>query len=384
MNHLHNTRRLVNLSLIVMLASILSFVSLSAHAASAKDKALIIFPQYNNIGTPSLVTGYSFATMNGTGVVASLTKAKSNTSSSPIVGAGKAAFIAYNPPAHLEVVDLKTGASRNYTVPPGIPTSRSDGGLLNIPLEGLFTNDGKHLLMVLYMQDIRLLDLVSGTYSIIPGTKSYYPIGQSLTDNLIYADSLTYSERLGGAASYDLAGNLHLNAELYILGKYQRASGLTLSPAGKYLYFLALDPDQPAPQHQGPGIEANVIMRYRISDGISSVIVRAQPGNIIDQFTLTSNDPYITYSELVPTTDSSGNYNGSAKQSLIKRENLATFTAPETLINNAPANDLLWCGDTLYYDYPSSSDGSKYLTASYDPSSGVSGFAAAQLLGCAP
>ncbi len=128
----------------------------------------------------------------------------------------------------------------------------------------------------------------------------------------------------------------------------------------------------------------NVIVRYSVFDGTSSVVARANAGDFIEDYTLTSNDPDISYVEVVPesTYAPMGSHENDIKQRLVRRVNLLTHSAPETLTTTSTASYLLWCGDSLYYGTADPSD--KSYVSSYNPITGATAQVEGQLLGCAP
>ncbi len=381
-----HSRRLLILSLIAILVSVLSFVNLPTATRAASGEALIARAQYSSYGSRTWDALLAMDAADNT--TTRYTPASLGTATYlPFFGASYPAYV-FITSSRLEVTDLATGADTFYPLPPDSGNSSTKAAGVSQPnlLSADFFANGSQVLLNFgdYSRSIiYLLDLASGAYTHVPLTAPsgthYAPMGQA-ADGMIYANVAEGRDgKVPDVVRFDLQGNVQpVN---FNTGKYMRGSVPTISPAGKYLYFTALDPDQQLPPQSGPGFDSNVIMRYRISDGTSKVIVRARPGDIIGDFTLTSNDPDISYTEIVPAPYHTGDFSWKAQQVEIKRLNLATFAPPETLINNASVDNLLWCGSTLYYD---TYDGSKYLTSSFDPTSGATAQAEGQLLGCAP
>lgn len=386
MNPHNKLRYLIALSLLAMFVSVFSFASQPAAAATASGKALVA-RNFHNPTANDPTYDYHLWAMDATGninpiaIPATASKAPLSTLD------GKPLFVFFVPPDRIEVIDLVKGTDRFYPAPP----DPSETLIINpqaptpYPTSAVMLAGGKQLLFGGDTDTWYVLDLASGRYTTIdlkpldlPGR--YYPFAQSSADGMIYANwGCRCDAPPAGVARYDLHGNGKV-LDLH-LGKYAQANlSVTVSPAGRYLYFAAKDPDQAMPPHAGPGVDANVLLRYRISDGTTQVIARAAPDNLIGDYTLTSNDPYITYSEIVPMPYKQGDYNWTVRQTFVKRVNLATLAAPQTLLS-ATAYHLLWCGNTLYYG---TFDNGKTFTHSYSPITHKTHQAEGQLLGCTP
>ncbi len=400
MNRPPNPRRLVIISLTTILASILSFTSLPQPAHAASGAALIARVQRDTYGR--IISDYTLLAMGARGnteTVSTPTTFGPDTGL-PFISNDRATFVFFLPQTQrIEVIDLQAGSDTFYPPLPGLkpPDLMVGGSTTRVSLgRASFINSGKQLLIdsarITYPPQVwYLLDLADSTYSSIqPNANatrpSFYRLaGQSNADGLIYTGAGTCTQcdaPDGGVARFDLSGNredLNLN-----LGKYAQRSNVALSPAGYYLYFLARDFDQPAPADAGLNQLGNLIMRYRISDGTSSVIVRANPGDFIEDYTLTSNDPDISYVEVVPrpTYSPDGPHANDIQQRLIRRVDLSTDGVPETLTTTHSASYLLWCGSTLYYGMGEASD--KQYVYSYSPDTGATAQVEGQLLGCAP
>ncbi len=378
-NHLATSRRLVILSLTAILASILSFTSLPQPAHAASGAALIA----RNLHQPTSsdpTYDYHLWVMDAVGKTNAIV-APPALSKGPISSfGGKPMFVLFIPPDRIEVIDLAKRTDRIYPAPPnpGLTLMINPEAPTPYPASAVLFKGGERLLFGGFTDTWYILDLTTGSYTAIAVKRDnqpfrYLPFAQSPADGFIYTNwSCRCDGPPGGVARYDLQGNGEV-LDLH-LGSYVQASSPTMSPAGYYLYFLAYDADQPLPSQNGPGISSNVIMRYRISDGTSSVIARAKPGVGIAAFTLTSDDPYITYVTGVSAT---------SQQGLIVRVNLATRGAPEPLVTSSNyIYQPIWCGSTLYYGMGEASD--KQYVYSYSPDTGETAQAEGQLLGCAP
>jgi hypothetical protein len=392
MNSQPKPRRLIILSLIAILASVLSFTSLPTptRAANAKGEVLIARAQYDTYDRP--ISDYTLLAMDAAGNTRTMQNPVSlpQRGGLPFFGAGPLIYAFFAPPNRIEVINLTQGTDTLYPLPPVLiaESAKDKAEQINFGLDSMILiNNWQELMFNTNMVNTTfyLLNLGSGAYSVvnvIPLRDFYYGlIGQSPADGKIYAAVGAQREGVPGVVRFDLRGNQEeVNLDT---GKYEPASRVSISLAGRYLYFTAQDPEQPVPLVNGPGFYPNVIMRYRISNGTSSVIVRAAPGNIIGSFDLSSDDPYITYTEGVPGS----NYNpyspgARMQQWLIKRVNLATHSGPEQMFTSG--NDLygmVWCGSTFYYE---TYIANQYSIHSYSPSTHRTAQAEGQLLGCAP
>ncbi len=387
MNRLLVSHRLIVTLLLAVFVSVFTLPYLPTAAASTKGNALIALA-HRQPTAGDLSSNYTLLAMDGKGNTKSLaTPATLNHSTDlPLSANGGAVFYLFLPPNHIEVIDLAKGTDKLYPAPPdpAVSLMMNPVSPTSLPVSAVALEGGKRLLFGGDTDTWYILDLASGSYTTITVSLSssrlhYYPFAQSPADGLIYANwGCRCDAPPGGVARYDLQGKGEM-LDLH-LGKYVQASGPVMSPAGFYLYFLAQDPDQPVPPPNGPGVFANVIMRYRISDGSTSVVARAGRGNVIGTFTLTSADPNITYTEGVPNPNSSTN--AEMSQRLIRRVNLATNSTPQTLLTAShDVYPLLWCGSNLYYG---GYEAGKSSVHSYSLTSHKAAQTEGQLIGCAP
>lgn len=385
MSHQRKLRLMIGLCLALLFSVALS--SSASLAADTRNAAIILLPLDNVNSTP---LSWGFGLLRPDGTVSVIKNLPKNIHTFPVLGRDHAVFVLLDQSNHLLVMDLMSGHTRSYPAPAELYPSPNPYSLETyMPLDALFTLDGKRLILMPRKQDFYLLTLANGTLRRIPNTRLYQAIAQSPADGLIYANHLDSDEEIdGGIARFDLWGNRQVITPT--LGNYYRPTytGVTLSPAGKYLYFLALDPRQSIKQPQYSAESSNVIMRDRISDGKVAVVARAAPGNEIVSFTLTSNDPYITYDEIA-NSDKYDPYSTheeipiSARYTdYLKRLNLATKSPPQQLAHTTYGFNPLWCGDTLYYDEWHHMG--RYITYSRSPLTGKTTQAEGSLVGCAP
>ncbi len=136
-------------------------------------------------------------------------------------------------------------------------------------------------------------------------------------------------------------------------------SNVILAPDGKALYYQTHTSTQSLPPVQGPVTQWNVIQRYDIASGATSLVVRAAPDTYFNTgyggFALSSDGNSLAYVQTTPSSSS------DIDQTTIWRLDLAPPSTPISVtssLNNAYR--LLWCGDNLYA-FGSAAHGSSWV-----------------------
>lgn len=290
-------------------------------------------------------------------------------------------------PSQIQIVDLNTGKASLYQAPPEIDTGMSyelspmpfspDGTKLIVPDK----NNGRYY----------VLNLNTGQSTLIPNLKGfdiYDIIGWSAADGLIYASTLGLTIGKQPVERFSLQGQVE---ELNSLGSdSNNIYNGTLSPDGKELYYETIIPTQPPPTAQSNDSRPmmNVIKRYDIATGSSTVVARAAAGDYFGvragSFALSSDGRALAYIESMPTsTDSS-----QKGDDTIWRIDLTSNSQPVKVIGGLSSLfRLLWCGENLYYYdglyYDPNGNGDHYW---YDlPATGGQPVKLdGEILGCAP
>ncbi|PZS06278.1 MAG: hypothetical protein DLM69_00320 [Candidatus Chloroheliales bacterium] len=324
--------------------------AVSAVDAQGDSKAIVTLKQHNPSNIAPTISFHIFG--YGRGKLARFIPAAPET--------GPRQGLPLGSPSQIQVVDLNTGEVSLYQAPPEIDTGMyyelslmpfsPDGTKLIVPDE----NNGRYY----------VLNLDTGQSTLIPNLKGfdiYDIIGWSAADGLIYAHTLGLAIGKQPVERFSLQGQVE---ELSLPGSdSNNIYNGTLSPDGKELYYETITSTQPPPtaQTKYSRVMMNVIKRYDIATGSSTVVARATAGNYFGvkagSFALSSDGRELAYIESKPTTAGSSQKGDNT----IWRIDLTSNSQPAKVIGGLNSLfRLLWCGNNLYYYY--------YDSLFYDPS----------------
>ncbi len=370
-------------------------------------KAVRYIPNYTTKNGKTTATDYPLSMVDAQGNSTPITTLKEPDTDVPTptlhifaYGSGKVArFIPAAPnidfghslpvgsPSQIQVVDLKTGEAHIYQASPEVdPYTRYD--LIKTP----FSLDGTKLIVPNRNNErYYVLSLDTSQSTLIPnleGVNIGEIIGWSAADGLIYAHILGTDGGQQPIMRFNLQGsseklNLqHLSRDKS--GEYNVYDEI-LSPDGKELYYETISSTQtlpPADPTDPVFPEMNVIERYDIASGSSTVVARAAAGDYFSvgagNFTLSSDGRALIYIESKPT--STGAY--QAGNATVWRVDLSSNSQPVKIIAglNRPFR-LNWCSNSLYY-YDGEVDwhGWYGMSAMGGKPVGIAG----EILGCTP